>query len=112
MNGSNMTSMAFEQARSASLAGRTQSDFAAAKASAPYVWDGLDEDERPLSADGMRAGMAANLKRRGRPVGSAKDSTTLRIDRDVLNAFKASGAGWQTKMNAALKDWLRTHAVT
>jgi uncharacterized protein (DUF4415 family) len=51
-------------------------------------------------------------KSRGRPAGSAtKVSTTIRFDADVLDAFKASGDGWQTRMNDALKDWLRSHRL-
>jgi uncharacterized protein (DUF4415 family) len=81
-----------------------------------FVWDGVDEDDRPLSADEMRAGIAAwreKHKGRGRPPspeGSQKESTTIRFDREVLLAFKATGPGWQTRMNAALKDWLKTHS--
>ncbi len=76
-----------------------------------YVWDGVDEDDRPLSKDEMRAGMEAAAKRRGRPVGSGvKEQVAIRIDREVLAAFRAGGAGWQTRMNDALKDWLRTHS--
>jgi uncharacterized protein (DUF4415 family) len=46
-------------------------------------------------------------KRRGRPVGSGtKVSTTIRFDADVLAAFKATGDGWQTRMNDVLKEWL------
>jgi uncharacterized protein (DUF4415 family) len=49
-------------------------------------------------------------KRRGRPAGSGtKISTTIRFDAEVLAAFKATGDGWQTRMNDALKDWLRSH---
>jgi uncharacterized protein (DUF4415 family) len=33
----------------------------------------------------------------------------IRFDRDVVQAFRATGKGWQTRMNDALKDWLRTH---
>jgi uncharacterized protein (DUF4415 family) len=33
-----------------------------------------------------------------------KDQVTLRLDRDVLAHFKASGAGWQTRLNAALRE--------
>jgi uncharacterized protein (DUF4415 family) len=25
------------------------------------------------------------------------------------DAFKATGPGWQTRMNDALREWLRTH---
>lgn len=50
------------------------------------------------------------IKRRGRPAASAtKISTTIRFDADVLAAFKAQGDGWQTRMNDALRDWLKSH---
>lgn len=29
---------------------------------------------------------------------------------DVVEQFRASGEGWQTRMDAALKDWLKTHS--
>ena len=32
-----------------------------------------------------------------------KDQITLRLDHDVVEHFKATGAGWQTRMNAALR---------
>jgi len=47
---------------------------------------------------------------RGRPAGSgAKQSTTIRFDTDVLAAFKATGKGWQSRMNNALRDWIEEH---
>lgn len=46
------------------------------------------------------------LVQRGRPKGSDKVSTTVRFDNDVVEAFRAGGPGWQTRMNAALRDWL------
>lgn len=47
----------------------------------------------------------------GRPPGSGtKISTTVRFDAEILAAFRATGKGWQTRMNDALKDWLRTHS--
>ena len=49
--------------------------------------------------------------RRGRPLGSGiKTQITLRLDSDVVDKFKASGDGWQTRINDALKSWVRTHA--
>lgn len=75
-----------------------------------YVWDGVDEDDRPLTREEMRVGIEL-AKKRGRPTGSNKESTTVRFDRDVLDAFRASGAGWQTRMNAALREWLQEHPL-
>ncbi|MBF0152370.1 MAG: BrnA antitoxin family protein [Magnetococcales bacterium] len=45
------------------------------------------------------------------PSGSGtKVSTTVRFDADVITAFRATGKGWQTRMNAALRDWLQSHS--
>lgn len=53
-------------------------------------------------------------RRVGRPAGSVKAtpkvSTTIRLSADVIQAFRAAGDGWQTRIDAALKDWLRTHS--
>ncbi|MFC5431121.1 BrnA antitoxin family protein [Paraburkholderia denitrificans] len=57
-----------------------------------------------------KEGKAALRAAVGRPVGSHKTATTIRFDDDVIEAFRATGKGWQTRMNAALKDWLRTHS--
>lgn len=53
----------------------------------------------------------AQLRRPGRPLGSGvKTQVTLRLDTEVVEKFKASGDGWQTRINEALKSWTRTHA--
>ncbi len=38
-----------------------------------------------------------------------KDSVTLRLDHDVLEWFKNQGKGYQTKINAVLKTFIRAH---
>ncbi len=48
----------------------------------------------------------ATLIRRGRgrpPVTQTKKLVTLRLDPDVVERWKASGPGWQTRMNAVLR---------
>ena len=46
----------------------------------------------------------------GRPPGSgSKSQVTLRIDREVLEKFKTTGAGWQTRMNEVLRQWAKRH---
>lgn len=51
-----------------------------------------------------------NLRRVGRPKSALpKVALTVRYDADIIDAFKAGGDGWQTRMNNALRDWLRTH---
>ena len=46
---------------------------------------------------------------RGPQQSPKKVQTAVRYDADILEAFKAEGPGWQTRMNDALRDWLRSH---
>lgn len=45
----------------------------------------------------------AALTRRGSQEEPAKERILLRLDRDVLEALRASGRGWQGRANAALR---------
>ena len=67
--------------------------------------DWADPDEIPdLSTDDWADHINKAKVTRGRPKALApKVSTTLRLDRDVIEAFKADGPGWQSRMNAALR---------
>jgi|SRR5579863_8741410 uncharacterized protein (DUF4415 family) len=41
---------------------------------------------------------------RGRPLGSGKKAAIhVRIDKDILAHFRATGRGWQTRLNDALR---------
>lgn len=48
----------------------------------------------------------ATIKRgRGRPTVAVKRPTlNMRVDADVLDAFKATGTGWQTRINTLLRE--------
>ncbi len=53
-------------------------------------------------------------RRAGRPPGSIKTEpkipTTIRLSANVMQAFKATGKGWQSRIDDALNDWLKTHS--
>jgi uncharacterized protein (DUF4415 family) len=54
-------------------------------------------------------GQARSDSRSPRPAarGVAKGlSRTIRLDADILAAFREKGEGWQTRVNAALREWL------
>lgn len=53
---------------------------------------------------------ALGMRPRGPQKSPTKVATTIRLSPDVMEAFKATGAGWQTRMDAALKDWLKNHS--
>lgn len=65
-----------------------------------------DPDNSPLTDEELR-----QFKRTpGRPRGSGqKEQITLRLDTDILEQFRAAGSGWQTRINDALRDWIKHH---
>src|SRR5262245_2326940 len=44
---------------------------------------------------------------RGRQKTPTKALISLRIDREVVDAFRASGPGWQTRVNDALRHYAK-----
>jgi uncharacterized protein (DUF4415 family) len=79
----------------------TNADFACARPAA----DVLPE----LFGD---AAARVMLKPRGRPVAEVvKERITIRLDADVLAALRATGKGWQTRVNEAMREWVHSHPV-
>jgi uncharacterized protein (DUF4415 family) len=69
----------------------------------------VDPDDAPEMDDAFfdRAEIRKNgaLVRRGRPPSpNPKLQVTLRLDREVVETFKAEGAGWQSRINAVLRQ--------
>ncbi|MFA7241981.1 MAG: BrnA antitoxin family protein [Sulfuricellaceae bacterium] len=55
--------------------------------------------------------MNRQAKLRGRPKAAVtKERITIRLSPDVVRAFRATGDGWQTRVDVALRDWLKTHS--
>jgi uncharacterized protein (DUF4415 family) len=68
-----------------------------------------DDVERAVPFSALPASLQAKL--RGRPKAAVtKQRITIRLSPDVVERFRASGDGWQTRMDAALKDWLKSHS--
>ncbi|MFA6061350.1 MAG: BrnA antitoxin family protein [Gallionella sp.] len=66
----------------------------------------IDPDNLPLSDNELSQFKPV----RGRPLGSGKKAqVTLRLDAQILEKFKATGNGWQTRINDALLDWAKHH---
>ncbi|WP_226018931.1 BrnA antitoxin family protein [Novosphingobium sp. FKTRR1] len=52
----------------------------------------------------LAAKLETERRLRGRPkAGAPKVSTTLRLDPDIVAHFRATGPGWQSRINAALR---------
>jgi len=78
----------------------------------------LIDDENPEWTDAMvkksvrfdSLPTTLQAKLRGRPKATVtKERITIRLSRDVVERFRASGDGWQTRVDAALQDWLKSH---
>ncbi len=46
---------------------------------------------------------------RGPQKAPTKERITIRLSRHVVESFRATGDGWQTRVDAALQDWLERH---
>lgn len=75
--------------------------------------DWIDPDEIPdLTGPEWADAIAKAEVKRGRPKAAVtKVSTTIRLDPDVLKGFRATGPGWQSRINETLKDALRRGTV-
>jgi uncharacterized protein (DUF4415 family) len=75
------------------------------------VW--VDQDDAPALTDAYfeRADefRGTTLVHKGRPLeqGPLKQPTTIRFDADVLEALRASGDGWQTRVSDAVRDLVK-----
>lgn len=38
-----------------------------------------------------------------------KERITIRLSPEVVQSFRATGEGWHTRVDAALRDWLKKH---
>jgi len=96
----------------------TEEDFArmrpAREVLPPEVFAAWTDKNQPVTfmhvTDAEDAARQAAL--RGRPkLEHPKKRIAIRIDADVLEAFRQSGAGWQTRINALLREAVRSGKV-
>lgn len=87
----------------------------AAIAAAP---DRIDDPECPYDpndADSVAAFWAKGEVRRPGQRGPQKRPTkvavTVRYSPEVVDYFKATGEGWQTRMNDALREYVKQHGA-
>lgn len=49
---------------------------------------------------------------RGRPKAAVtKERITIRLSREVVETFRATGDGWQTRMDEVLQDYVKEHRL-
>jgi uncharacterized protein (DUF4415 family) len=42
----------------------------------------------------------------------SKERVSLALSRDLLDKFRATGEGWQTRLDNALREWLESHSLS
>jgi uncharacterized protein (DUF4415 family) len=40
-----------------------------------------------------------------------KERITIRLSREVVEQFRETGDGWQTRVDSALREWLKNHSA-
>lgn len=69
---------------------------------------GIEQDPDTMEITGDMLTSMQPLARRGRPpLEQPKMPMTMRVDADVLMAIKATGTGWQSRVNEVLRDAVR-----
>jgi uncharacterized protein (DUF4415 family) len=82
----------------------------AKKTSIPAAWTDPEDAPELTAAFFKQADRyeGTTLKPRGRPKAAVtKEPVKLRLDADVLAALRASGEGWQTRINDTLRASLK-----
>ena len=70
-----------------------------------------DPDALPLTDDQMNAMVPMSVVR-GRPkLVHKKQLVSIRYSPEFIDYFKASGAGWQARMDSVLKDYVEAHST-
>ena len=95
---------------------KRQSEFVPGHDYTQKDWDDVDSpDLTPEELASMRPArqvlppeffemIEREQKKRGRPASAApKRQVTLRLDADVIDGYRAEGAGWQSRINDALR---------
>ena len=80
--------------------GETHSDWARAAAATSQ------EIEAQVAADSDEAGMVVNWESVVIELPKPKADLHMRVDRDVLDYFRSTGKGYQTRINAVLRSYV------
>jgi uncharacterized protein (DUF4415 family) len=88
------------EVRAMRLRGKTHSDWAAAEAMPQAEVERLADEEDGFLPEGWESSVEIGVPEPAHPV-------SIRIDASVLRWFKARGPGYQTRINAVLRAFVR-----
>ncbi|MCC8998490.1 MAG: BrnA antitoxin family protein, partial [Candidatus Contendobacter sp.] len=72
----------------------------------PAAVDAFWRNARVTPGGGVSATRSALHRARGPGLKPRKQTLTVRYSPEVVAYFKATGQGWQTRMDEALKEWI------
>jgi len=73
-----------------------------------FVWDGEDEDDRPLDRREMQAGI---LNKRDKDTAiRSKQVVEICLSPEVTDYFRATGKDWQSRIDEILKQYVTSHS--
>lgn len=61
------------------------------------------------ASEALSAPLLKKLGVRGPQKAPVKERITIRLSSEVVESFRATGEGWQTRIDTALKEWLKSH---
>jgi uncharacterized protein (DUF4415 family) len=85
------------------------------EANEPIAFDPELDPYDPNDDAAVEAFWASATITRGRgrpPVAVKRPTLNMRVDAEVLQAFKATGPGWQTRINSLLRDAVKSGLVS
>ena len=62
------------------------------------------------TAEVLPLSLSKKIAVRGSQKTPTKERITIRLSREVVEQFRESGEGWQTRVDAALREWLKNHS--
>ena len=68
--------------------------------------------KRFRGSSNLPASLQGKLGVRGPQRAPTKERVTIRLSRNVVESCRATGDGWQTRVDAVLQDWLKKHKVS
>lgn len=62
------------------------------------------------AAEVLPSSLKKKLGVRGPQKRPTKERITIRLSREVVEQFRETGDGWQTRVDSALREWLKNHS--
>ena len=59
--------------------------------------------------EALPASLRTKIGVRGPQKARTKERITIRLSPEVVQRFRATGDGWQSRVDAALQEWLKSH---